>query len=110
MHHQFKLRVQETQTDVIAEPKHKQPARPVAPAEHEHARKNRQQPDEAHPKKLIFNRTTEPKLVAVVRESDDAGGYEYPTDDRNRDRTFSHPTYPAERCCRQNGANPSKRI
>jgi hypothetical protein len=90
MHDQLKWRVQDTQGNVVAEPNDKKPARPVAAAEHECSAKNREKPDEAYPEKVIIKRTLGIELGGVVCESGDAGGYEYPTDDRDGGWTFAY--------------------
>jgi hypothetical protein len=77
---------------VVSKPNHKTPARPVAPAEHEYSAKDCDKPDEAYPENVIVKRTPGLELGGVVCNSDDACGYEYPTDDRDGERTFAHTT------------------
>jgi len=66
---------------MVSHPNDKKPARPVASAEHKHAAKNGEKPDEANPDKVIFERTLRQELGGVVDKSDDPGSYEYVTDD-----------------------------
>ena len=81
MHEQLQRRVQDTKRDMVSHPNDKKPARPVAAAEHKHAAKNREQPDEAYPDNVILKRTVCLELGGVVGKSDDPGSYEYVTDD-----------------------------
>jgi galactose-1-phosphate uridylyltransferase len=94
MQYQRKWRVQDTQGNMIAEPKDQKPSRPVFAAEHEYSAKNREKPDEEYPEQVIIKRTLGFELSGVVCESDEAGGYEYPTDDRDGSWTFGHTTLP----------------
>jgi len=55
---------------VVSHPKDKKPARPIAAAEHKHAAKNREQPDEANPDNVILKRTDCLELGGVISESD----------------------------------------
>jgi hypothetical protein len=75
---------------VVSNPNDKTPARPVAATEHEYSAKYCEKPDEAYPEKVIIKRTLGFELGGMVCESDDASGYEYPTDDRDGARTFTH--------------------
>lgn len=67
--------------DVKCDPNEQKPARPVIAAEHKHATKNREKPQETNPHNAIFKRTLWLELGDMVYKSDDAGCYEYVTDD-----------------------------
>ena len=77
---------------MVAKPDDSTPARPIASAEHECSAKDREEPDEAYPEKVMVKRTLDFELGGVVGKSDDAGGHENPTDDRDGEWTFAHTT------------------
>ena len=79
---------------MVSKPNDKTPARPVAATEQECSTKDCEKPDEAYPEKVIQKRTLGFELGGVVCESDDASGYEYPTDDRDGAWTFAHTSLP----------------
>ena len=81
MHDQLRQGVKGAEDDVVCDPNEQKPARPVVAAEHKHSPKNREQPQERNPHKAIFKRALCVELGDMVRKSNDAGGYEYATDD-----------------------------
>ena len=79
VHHQLKQLVKGAEADVITDPGEHQPARPVLSADHKHAAKNREQPQQANPNNLKGR--MRPELGDMVGKADDAGGYEDATND-----------------------------
>ena len=81
MHDQLKPGVKGAEDEVVCDPAEHKPARPVVAAEDKHSTKNREKPQKRNPHNAIFKRTLGLELGDMVCKSDDAGCYEYATDD-----------------------------
>jgi hypothetical protein len=66
--------------DVECDPSEEQPARPVVTTEHKHSAENGQQSHAGAPDNFVWKGTQGLELCDMVSKSNDAGCYEYPTD------------------------------
>src|SRR5258706_9489905 len=81
VHDQLRQRVKRAEDDVECDPSEEQPARPVVATEHKHSAKNSEQPYGGGPENLIWKRMQGLELGDMVCKSNDAGCYEYASDD-----------------------------
>ena len=66
---------------VKADPSEEQPAGPVMATEHKYSAENGQQPHEQAPDNFVWKRTQGLELGDMICKSNDAGCYEYATND-----------------------------
>ena len=67
--------------DVECDPGEEHPARPVVTTKHKDSAENGEQPHAGAPNNFIWKGTQGLELCNMVSESNNAGRYEYPTDD-----------------------------
>ena len=81
MHDQLRPCMKGAEDDVERDPSEEQPARPVVTTEHKHSAENGEQPHAGAPDNFVWKWMQSLELGEVVCKSNDAGCYEYPTDD-----------------------------
>jgi hypothetical protein len=90
VYYQFKPRVEAAQDDMECDPSKREPARPVAAAEHIHPTDNRYQIDERNPNDVVLKRMLRLELDEVKSEPYRTCGHIQATDHDHRERAFVH--------------------
>ena len=90
MDDQFGPWMKNAEADMPGHPHNGEPTGPIVAARQEHPGKNREQPDQANPYRVIFEWALNRELGRVIRQADHPSGYVDPGYNGDCKRSFFH--------------------
>src|SRR5438045_3777820 len=98
------------QDDMIRNPHHQQPARPIRASEQKHRANNRENSQEQDPNQFILETLLRLELARVLRESHSPSDQKQSADHRNRMRALVHGVSPIARPQPPSSLSPQFRL